>query len=338
MNANIQLVCIFIIIEGLFALTCSVFSLYVFDPLDNSINYYHIIHLSYGIKPLQTTHKVKIGFVKPTFTDAAYDNKFYIFYYRHLHTPWNVNVTKDLPLLNSKVSNIQRGSVHNVFALTDLIKHMGGISNRTLSYSLSDIDVDKGNIFDNINHRPLNLFDILVIGHQEYVTQQEYNNLKQFVLNGGTIILLDGNVFYAEVKYFENNNTISLVKGHGWAFNGKTAWRSVGERWANETSQWVGSNYLCYKCIKLFKNNPFGYLPHEEQYITNPKDKILLNFDPIQLSNAPKPHIDVAIYSLKYGKGKIISFGIYSDDIIQNKYFDSYFNRLFTQLLESLPL
>ena len=30
-----------------------------------------------------------------------------------------------------------------------------------------------------------------------------------------------------------------------WAFNGKSAWKSVDERWKNETSQWVGSNYLC---------------------------------------------------------------------------------------------
>ena len=58
------------------------------------------------------------------------------------------------------------------------------------------------------------MYDILILGHQEYVTQKEYDNLKQFVSNGGILILLDGNVFYAEVNYFDNNNTISLVKGH----------------------------------------------------------------------------------------------------------------------------
>jgi hypothetical protein len=26
-------------------------------------------------------------------------------------------------------------------------------------------------------------------------------------------------------------------------------WRSIAERWAHETSQWVGSTYLCYRCV-----------------------------------------------------------------------------------------
>ena len=45
-----------------------------------------------------------------------------------------------------------------------------------------------------------NKYDILIIGHQEYVTQQEYDNLKQFVAGGGTMIVLDGNIFYAGGK------------------------------------------------------------------------------------------------------------------------------------------
>ena len=68
------------------------------------------------------------------------------------------------------------------------------------------------------------------------MTQKEYDNLKHFVENGGTLILLDGNVFYAQVSYDKYHHTITLVKGHGWAFNGKSAWKSVSERWANETS------------------------------------------------------------------------------------------------------
>jgi hypothetical protein len=42
---------------------------------------------------------------------------------------------------------------------------------------------------------------------------------------------------------------------------------------ANETSQWIGSNFYqrCRPCDFIFDNNPFNYLPHEEQYITNPK-------------------------------------------------------------------
>ena len=46
-----------------------------------------------------------------------------------------------------------------------------------------------------------------------------------------------------------------------WAYNGKTAWKSVNERWKNETEQWVGSNYLCYRCVKNLKTIHLVILP-----------------------------------------------------------------------------
>ena len=93
------------------------------------------------------------------------------------------------------------------------------------------------------------------------------------------MILLDGNVFYAQVGYDRSTQTITLLKGHGWAFNGKSAWKSVSERWRKETSQWIGSNYLCSACKITFANNPFGYNHREEQYITNVNDTIFLNYN-----------------------------------------------------------
>jgi hypothetical protein len=44
------------------------------------------------------------------------------------------------------------------------------------------------------------------------------------------MILLEGNVFYAKVIYNDNNNTISLVKGYGGTYNGKTDWKSFNKR------------------------------------------------------------------------------------------------------------
>jgi hypothetical protein len=141
---------------------------------------------------------------------------------------------------------------------------------------LTDADADNVNSLFFVNGT--NKYDILVLGHQEYVTQHEYDNLKHFVANGGTLILMDGNVFYAEVKYDRNTHTITLVKGHGWAYNGNAAWKSVRERWANETSQWVGSNFFCLSRDVTFANNPFQYRHYEEQYVTNPNDLVLLNY------------------------------------------------------------
>jgi hypothetical protein len=163
------------------------------------------------------------------------------------------------------------------------------------------------------------------------------------------MIILDGDIFYAEVKYNSRTHTVTLVKGHGWAFNGKSAWKSVSERWKDETSQWIGSNYLCFRCGITFSNNPFGYKQHEEQYITNPHDVILFNYGASMpmpkhtkqlsatspsylLSINREAHIEtkhiIATYKLRYGKGKVIAFGIYADDIITSNKFDKYFDSL----------
>jgi hypothetical protein len=199
---------------------------------------------------------------------------------------------------------------------------------------LTDVDVDTGSIFVK-NGITSNRYDIMIIGHQEYVTQREYNNLKQFVANGGTLIVLAGNTFYAQVKYNRNTDAITLVKGHGWAFNGKSVWKSVSERWKKETSRWLGSNYLCYSCKIVFLNNQFGYKHHEEQYLTNPKDIILMNYNALVMStknyHPPMAKPVIATYQLNSQKGKVIVLGIYSDNIITNGKFDKFFDVLLLQ-------
>jgi hypothetical protein len=279
---------------------------------------------------------VNIALVAPTFTAAAYDhNSFYTFYKLYSNTPPGTNVTNNLNLLSRKITNhdILRASL----VMLKLVDNLKLIKPNSHIAILTDADVDNGSLFNNINNNKNggnynnNIYDIAILGHQEYVTQHEYNNLKKFVTNGGTMILLDGNVFFAEVKYDAHNKTESLVKGHWWAFNGKTAWRSIGERWANETSQWVGSNYLCYRCISAFGNDPFEYRPHEEQYISNHNDSILLNYDAVITSKTIK--IDnkqptIATYELNYQKGKVVALGIFSDDVIDNATFDKFFDNL----------
>jgi len=190
---------------------------------------------------------------------------------------------------------------------------------------LTDADADYGSIFFN---NGTNKYDLIILGHQEYVTQREYDNLKRFVANGGIMVLMDGNVFYAQVKYDRNTHTITLVKGHGWAYNGKSAWRSVAERWAKETSQWVGSNYYCFSCKIILNNNPFQYRHHEEQFVTSPDDHILVNYDALFTKKDPHVGTVLATYILNYKKGKVIALGIYSDDIITNKKFIKFFDSL----------
>jgi hypothetical protein len=284
---------------------------------------------------------VRMALLEPTFTAAAYNNSFYVFYQKYSHVPAETNITNDLSLLSSKVINYPTitptTKVHSAFAMLSLLKNFKLISPGSNITVLTDADVDNGLIFDNRGgERSVdtnnNAYDVIILGHQEYVTQQEYNYLKKFVSNGGTMFLLDGNVFYAQVKFDRNTNTVTLVKGHGWAFNGRSAWKSVAERWAKETSEWVGSNYLCYSCDITFANDPWEYQHHEEQYITNHNDKILMNYN-ASLLHYPIPSLRpiIATYELNYQKGRVISLGIYSDDIITNESFDKYLDNLVSQ-------
>jgi hypothetical protein len=281
----------------------------------------------------------RIGLVNPTFTSAAYNNSFYVFYEKHSNTPYGVNVTSDLDLLSSRVINNKQELSSSISSMIYLLKNIKWLTSKPNITLLTDADVDKGTIFEKNNaggnsstsSNYVNAYDAIILGHQEYVTQKEYDNLRKFVRSGGTMIILDGNVFYTEVRYDRNTQTVTLLKGHSWAFNGKSAWRSVGERWSKETSDWVGSNYLCYSCNIRFTNDPFEYRHHEEQYITNPHDIILMNYN-ASLSGYPiQTRPVIATYELNYQKGRVIALGIYSDDILSNGRFDRFFDNLLLQ-------
>jgi hypothetical protein len=275
-----------------------------------------------------------IALIRPTFTAAAYNNAFYKFYSLFIHTPAGMNVTTHLNLLSSRVTNQLRPlSSSTAFTMFFLPRHLKTLLPHSNIDNLTDADVDSGSsIF--MKNGITNRYDILILGHQEYVTQKEYDNLKRFVANGGILIVLDADPFYAEVRYDKHTQTVTLVKGHGWTFNGKSAWKSVNERWKKETSDWVGSNYLCYLCKITFLNNPFRYKHHEEQYLTNPNDIILMDYNAAVISKKYHPPVVkpvIATYELNYQKGKVIVLGIYSDDVIFNSNFDKFFDGLLLQ-------
>lgn len=260
----------------------------------------------------------KIGFVLPTFTMAAYGDKevyghnaFYTFYKKYAQVKENEFVISDVDLLSQSLLNSEESfdhkknyGLHHLRDYTSLL-----LPNAELSY-LTDQAIHDGLIFAQDNS---NFYNILVLGHLEYVTQQEYNNFKRFVDNGGTLILFDANTFYTEVEYDPITNKISLVKGHSWSFDGERAMRDIKERWADENTEWVGSNFACgSSCEITFNNNPFSYTHHEEQYITNPTAKILIDYQA-----QSKYNFLIAAYELKYGFGKVVSFGIFGDDIFE---------------------
>ncbi|MGH9924948.1 MAG: N,N-dimethylformamidase beta subunit family domain-containing protein, partial [Nitrososphaera sp.] len=242
---------------------------------------------------------LRVAFVKPSFTFAAYQlNGFYNFYGKASdQAEGTTNVTIDLNLLTVRIPDgtylyykddpfdspriPSQQQYYNT--LRELVEDKA--SSQDLAIDIADItdkEVHEGSIFDSAGN---NVYDVLFLFHQEYVTQAEYDNLKKFVVqNGGTIVFNDANIFTTEVKYDSATNTVTLVRGHGWAYNGNSAWRAENERWLNENQQWVGSNFIEIPANEnvTFTNNPFNYDHSEEQIVTNPNAMIIFDFGVIE--------------------------------------------------------
>ena len=58
-----------------------------------------------------------IAFIKPSFTAAAYDHSFYVFYTLYKNTPQGTNITTDLNLLTGKVTSQTTDSSPSAFAM-----------------------------------------------------------------------------------------------------------------------------------------------------------------------------------------------------------------------------
>ena len=204
-----------------------------------------------------------------------------------------------------------------------LAEHLQKIIPHVLVTIIRDEDIHNGYIFTSNMSHTKNAYDLLILTHDEYATQTMYNNYKRFVSNGGTLLALDGNIFYAEIKYNKNNDTITLLKGHSWQFDGNSAKRDIRERWFNQNSEWVGSNFLESDIEDniTFKNNPFNYTHFEENFVNNPNDKILINYGAVIPKQNPFQGVTIATYELDYLKGKVIMISLYGQKLVDNETF-----------------
>lgn len=283
---------------------------------------------------------LRVALIEPTFTYAAYrSGSFYNFYEKYSLTDrTNKTVTTDLNLLKDRP--IPHGPfpyfAHPSYSDIPYINYfrivLDHVKNKDpLVTNLTDVDVDQGKIF-----RPneKNAYDVLVLFHNEYATQSEYNNLRQFVNNGGTILFTDANVFFAEVSYNKVFDSITLVKGHYWKLDSNGATPSISERWLNESREWMGSNFFDVDSnlnVK-FRNNPFNYTHSEEQYVTNPKAKILVDYKAYDIPNKNFQNATVATYQMNYGNGRVINLGIWGHIVEDNKAFLEYFDNVILPL------
>src|SRR6267143_6353617 len=133
-----------------------------------------------GIYATQTSNEItsiisnvtyKIAFVKPTFTGAAYNNAFYDFYLKYGSIKSGVPVYSDLNLLTGTIPTGTPVNNTSLFkAYQDEINYESSMLPNSKISAIDDTDVHYGKIFDSTGN---NIYDLLVMGHAEYVTQAE---------------------------------------------------------------------------------------------------------------------------------------------------------------------
>ena len=130
-------------------------------------------------------------FIYPSFTQAAYDTSGFYDYYKMKCD--NKCLTVNIP------DKIFGGASSSSFGAAVL--HL-------LNFSyVKDQDVDK-------DPGILREYKRIIVLHNEYVTKREFDAINSHP----NVIFLYPNALYAEVKSDYTNNTITLVRGHGYPF------------------------------------------------------------------------------------------------------------------------
>jgi hypothetical protein len=273
--------------------------------------------------------KPRVAVVKPVFTATAYSS-FYAFYTKYLNTPKDQIITSDLQLLNTTLVDSWGWSDGlRQFLSSNAARVSGLVLEKNLTV-LTDVSVDSGElVYENGTRR----FDVVILGFTEYVTSQEYSAYRHFVADSGRLIFMDATNFLAEVRFYSQTNHLALVKGHGWGFDGKKVWHDMRERWSQESTNWIASNFCCFgygrrydgallvgtNLISLSLQAKFGpkvflsYKGHEENRVTNSSfTEILAQW--VQLDSTSQNL--VAAYSHRFMHGMVIHIGVMSSDVI----------------------
>ena len=127
--------------------------------------------------------------INPIFTAVAYNTDGFYYYYSEKCDESCLTVTVN-PLITS-------GSTSSYLGLQVLY---------FLQYNIiNDLDV-------HLNPNILDEYDKVIVLHNEYVTQTMFDAITKHP----NVIYLYPNALYAEVEYDAINNTITLIRGHGY--------------------------------------------------------------------------------------------------------------------------
>lgn len=289
--------------------------------------------VSSGTPPVvsHTEVRPRIAVVKPVFTATAYSS-FYAFYTKYVNTPKDQIITSDLQLLNTTLVDSWGWSDGlRQFLSSSNAGANGLVLDKNLTV-LTDVSVNDGGLSSANGTRR---FDVVILGFTEYVTSQEYSAYRHFVADGGRLIFMDATNFFAEVRFYPHTNHLAFVKGHGWGFDGKKVWHDIRERWSQENTNWIGSNFCCFgygrryggalvvgtNPISLSLQAKFGpkvflsYKGHEENRVTNSSfTEILAQW--VQLDSSSQNL--VAAYAHRFMLGTVIHTGVMSSDVISS--------------------
>jgi hypothetical protein len=287
----------------------------------------------------------RVAYVVPTFTLTPYSNfghSFYAFYMKYAHA--SGRIATDLGLLSTRVSaNWSAPAINDERPLYDFLSS-GTASKCGLTVGQNvrltdDAGVDGGALFAGGSRQ----FDVVILGHEEYVTRAEYAQLKQFVAAGGKLVAMAGNTFWGRVNYSRATGMETFVIGHGFGYNGAYAWRTSYEPFDGESAGWFGSSFQegvyglrgaviqtsgeTGKAMAKMNHGTMAFTdysyPHDEvNYLRNlTNTEVLAKFFLYSWPQGGQryfemPPVPVDAYVHWYGKGEVFCFGVFGPNII----------------------
>lgn len=286
----------------------------------------------------------RLAFVIPTFTltpYASFRHSFYEFYVKYNHADTLIRTGLNL-LRTHVVGNWSSPAVNDekslyTFLTSKVASSCGLVMGQNLK-TIDDLQVHDGGLFAGNTRQ----YDVLILGHEEYVTRAEYNQFKHFVASGGRIVEMSGNTFWAEVNYTKSTGIETFVAGHGFVFNGVYAWRSTYQPFDKESIGWLGSAFApgtprlhgsilnrashIGEALRSLFHSDFAFTnytyPHNEvNYVGNfTNTQIIASFFLAHASNGSSstkmPLLPVDSYAHRYIRGEVVCLCVFGENLI----------------------